>query len=180
MPLLETRASASARGYGLFGATSTGNFFLIQQLSPSAVSTITFNSIPATYKSLQVRFNLVTTAGYNFDIQFNGDTGTNYASHYLIGTGSAVSPFGTASATMLKVITNTAGTYPTVGIVDVLDYANANKNKTIKAISGQNNNTVNGEVGVYSGVWLSTSAITSLTFVTTSTFTGTISLYGVS
>lgn len=183
MPLLETRASASAQGYGLFGATSTGNFFLIQQLSPSAVSTITFNSIPATYKSLQVRFNLVTTSsGIVVQTQLNGDTGTNYASHGLGGVSSTANAQGiTARAYMANNFLGTVTTYPNVGIIDILDYANTNKNKTVKTLFGANNNTATGSIEINSGLWLSTSAITSLTLlVIAGTYTGTISLYGVS
>ena len=188
MPLLETRASASAQGYGLFGATaSTGNFFLIQQLSPSAVSTITFNSIPSTYKSLQVRFNLVTSSGSGTfgEIQFNSDTSTaHYAMHYLSGEGSTATVGGTASGLngYIKMFQNyTVTTYPAVGIIDVIDYANANKNKTVKTLVGANNNTATGSIEIDSGVWLSTAAVTSLTLLVGSgTYTGTISLYGVS
>ena len=183
MPLLETRASASAQGYGLFGATSTSNFFLISQSLPSAVSTITFNSIPSTYKSLQVRFNLVTTSATFGEIQFNSDTSTaNYAMHYLSGQGSTATAGGTASGTngYIKMFQNASvTTYPSVGIIDVIDYANANKNKTVKTLVGANNNTATGSIEINSGVWLSTSAITSLTLlVGAGTYTGTISLYG--
>ena len=160
-----------------------GNFYLIQQLSPSAVSTVTFSSIPATYKSLQVRFNLVTTSATFGEIQFNSDTSTaNYAMHYLSGQGSTATAGGTASGTngYIKMFqNNTVTTYPAVGIIDVVDYANANKNKTVKTLVGANNNTT-GSIEIDSGVWLSTSAITSLTLlVGAGTYTGTISLYGV-
>ena len=186
MPLLQTKADASAWGYGFLGATtSTGNFYQIQQLSPSAVSTVTFSSIPSTYKSLQVRFNLVTTSATFGELQFNSDTSTfDYAMHYLSGSGSAASNSGTASGTngYIKMFQNaTVTTYPSVGIIDIIDYANASKNKTVKTLVGANNNTSTGSIEIDSGVWLSTSAITSLTFlVGAGTYTGTITLYGVS
>ena len=167
------------------GHLQTGNFFLIQQLSPSAVSTVTFNSIPATYKSLQVRFNLVTTSATFGKIQFNSDTSTaNYAMHYLSGQGSTVTTGGMVTGTngYIKMFQNASvTTYPSVGIIDVIDYANANKNKTVKTLVGANKNTTTGSIEINSGVWLSTSAITSLTLlVGAGTYTGTISLYGVS
>jgi len=183
MPLLQTRADASAQGYGFLGATSTGAFYQIQQLSPSAVSTITFSSIPSTYKSLQVRFNLIVSVGTTLAIQFNGDAGSNYAWHYIAGTGSAASGGGTASTTSMGLnvagVTNAVTTYPNVGIIDVIDYANANKNKVTKTLFGGNNNTSTGPIEINSGLWLNTAAITSLTlFVGSGTFTGTITLYG--
>ena len=165
------------------GHLITSNFFLIQQLSPSAVSTVTFSGIPATYKSLQVRFNLIPTNSTNWEMQFNGDSSTaNYAMHWLYGTGSAVAAGGLASGTIGYIQMAHAGqvlTYPSVGIIDIIDYANASKNKTVKVLTGGNNNTSTGQIDIDSGLWLSTSAITSLAFfVGAGTFTGTISLYG--
>jgi len=187
MPLLQTKADASAWGYGFLGATaSIGNFYQISQLSPSAVSTVTFSSIPSTYKSLQVRFNLVTTSATFGELQFNSDTSTfDYAMHYLSGSGSATSTNGTAGGTngYIKLFNGNTSvtTYPSVGIIDIIDYANASKNKTVKTLVGANNNTSTGSIEIDSGVWLSTSAITSLTFlVGAGTYTGTITLYGVS
>ena len=168
------------------GHLSTNNYFLISQSLPSAVSTVTFSGIPATYKSLQVRFNLVTSLNtQNFTLQYNSDTSTaNYANHYLLGTGTAASASGQASGTFGKTVLNQQGsvsTYPNVGIVDIIDYANTNKNKTIKSLLGSNQNTSAGVVEIDSGVWLSTAAITSIAFgISGGTFTGTISLYGVS
>ena len=169
---------------GYFSSVSqTGNFFLIQQLSPSAVSTVTFSSIPATYKSLQVRFNLVTSASSTyFGLQMNGDTGANYAFHQLAGNGAAA--YAGGGATQNYGVINpalTVTTYPNVGIVDILDYANTNKNKTVKSIAGSNNNTSAGCIAIESDVWLSTAAITSLTlFIGSGTFTGTVTLIGIS
>ena len=118
-------------------------------------------------------------------MQFNGDTAGNYPYHNLYGTGSAVGAGGGASQTAILISTeHTVATYPNVGIIDIVDYANTSKNKTVKAISGSNQNTTGGvntgNIELASGAWLSTSAINSLTFfVGGGTFTGTISLYGV-
>ena len=168
------------------GHLITGNFSLISQQNVSAVSTVTFSSIPSTYKSLQVRFNLTTSVSSYWQVQFNGDTAGNYPYHNLYGTGSTTGAGGAASQSGLLISNyHTVTTYPNVGIMDVLDYANVSKNKTTKALSGSNNNTSGGigqgNIELASGVWLSTAAITSLTFfVGSGTFTGTISLYGVS
>ena len=166
------------------GHLATNNFFLISRQTPSAVSTVTFSSIPATYKSLQVRFNLITSySNADHELQFNGDTGTNYATHWLYGNGTSVVSGGLTGGTFIELNYNgtISSVYPNVGILDVIDYANTNKNKTIKFLTGANNNTSGGTMEIDSGVWLSTAAITSLTFKPTSgTYTGTISLYGVS
>jgi len=164
------------------GHLTTSNFYQIQQLSPSAVSTVTFSSIPATYKSLQVRFNLVwSVANGNGTpkIQFNGDTASNYGYHYLYGDGSTAAASGAVTQPSILPMGAQGITYPLVGIVDVIDYANANKNKVTKSLTGFNNNTATGEIRVASGLWLNTAAITSLTVLATiGTYTGTITLYG--
>jgi len=163
------------------GHLTTGNFYLIQQISPSAVSTVTFSSIPSTYKSLQVRFNLVcSSAGRNITIAFNG-SGTGYTNHQLYETGSTTVAQGFTGQTYTWMLQNgTVATYPNVGIIDVVDYANTNKNKTVKTFGGANQNTASGTVEINSGVWLNTAAITSLVIgVTAGTFTGTATLYGV-
>ena len=165
------------------GHLITSNFFLISQVTPSGVGTVTFSSIPSTYKSLQIRFNLITSSNLDYGLQFNGDTGTNYAIHGLWGNGNTAQVVSGTSLTYIEL--NVHGTistvYPNVGILDVIDYANANKNKTIKLLTGVNNNTSAGTMEIDSGVWLSTAAVTSLTFSTLGgTYTGTISLYGVS
>jgi hypothetical protein len=166
------------------GHLITGKFYQIQQLSPSAVSTVTFSSIPSTYKSLQVRFNLVTSTNSAFRFQFNGDSGANYDQHTLNGSGSAASATaGVASTSSIQIfgfINNTSTTYPSVGVIDIVDYANTNKNKTVKSLVGTNNNTSTGSIEIDSGTWFSTAAITSITFpVISGTFTGQITLYGV-
>ena len=168
------------------GNLSTNNFFLIQQLSPSAVSTVTFNSIPGTYKHLIMRFNLIcTSSGANFQTQFNGDSSSaDYVSHRLYGNGSTTNAGGYSAGVFGYVLQFNNGavvTYPTIGIIDVMDYANTNKNKTVKSLMGANQNTSTGNIQLNSGLWLSTAAINSLTFaVSSGTYTGTISLYGVS
>ena len=47
--------------------------------------TITFSSIPSTYASLQIRINGFTSSSDNWNIRINGDSGTNYTTHYIVG-----------------------------------------------------------------------------------------------
>ena len=158
--------------------------WLIQRVNPTGASTLTFSSIPGTYKHLQIRFAMTTAAaGYAPQIQFNSDTGNNYARHRLYCDGATVSAggaatqdrgwlgdFGLASTT----------TQPMVGIVDILDYASTSKAKTVRAITGVDANG-SGGLSLTSSLWTSTSAITSVTiFFSGSTFSGssTYALYG--
>ena len=168
------------------GHLITSNFFLINQQSPSSVSTVTFSSIPSTYKSLQIRFNLTGNNG-NFGLVFNSDTSVNnYTQHYLTGNGTTAAASGYASGsfgnTRMLTLGSTGFTYPTVGIIDVIDYANTSKYKVAKTLIGSNANTSFGAIELDSSAWLSTAAISSINFMVPSgsAYTGTISLYGVS
>lgn len=153
------------------------SFFSIATTTLSATqTTITFSSIPQTYTHLQIRWLGRTTrvsasAGAGaFTIQFNGDTGTNYSYHRLYGDGtSAGSDAGTTQSYGYcgEIIGDsaTANAYD-VGVVDILDYRDTNKYKTVKALFGGDING-GGNCGLYSSNWRSTSAITSLTIKVT-------------
>jgi hypothetical protein len=52
-------------------------------------SSITFAGIPAGYKHLQLRATWANSTGADTWMRINGDTGSNYAAHYLNGNGSA-------------------------------------------------------------------------------------------
>ena len=47
------------------------------------------------------------------------------------------------------------------GVIDILDYADTNKYKTARILCGADNNSA-GEVGIFSGSWRNTAAITSI------------------
>jgi hypothetical protein len=49
--------------------------------------------------------------------------------------------------------------------MDILDYANTNKYKTVRTLSGYDlNNATYGALRSYSGLWMNTNAITSIKF----------------
>jgi hypothetical protein len=140
-------------------------------------TTITFSSIPATYTQLQVRYIAASTRStYGFDqlfMRFNSDTGSNYASHQLIGNGSSATAAAQTSATLITVgDRNIGAAMPSTfggGVIDILDYANTSKYKTARCLTGiDNNGTYDGTFYPYinfsSGLWQSTNAINSISF----------------
>jgi len=145
---------------------------------------ITFSSIPQTYTHLQIRMSALTTSsGFNAEIRFNGDSGTNYAWHNIRGTGSAVQPNGVASVAQIGGTwpNGTTTTNPSVLIMDIHNYTSTTKFKTIRNINGQETNS-NGMMTVGSGMWSSTSAITTILINMGGgalTSTSAISLYGI-
>jgi len=48
--------------------------------------------------------------------------------------------------------------------VDILDYTDTNKYKTMRALYGQDTNSVGG-ITFYSGLWKNTNAITTVTLI---------------
>ena len=148
-------------------------------------NTITFSSIPSGYTSLQLRFNAIGFGGGStYRLRFNGDTGTNYANHYLLGAGAAgIFAAGSANAiSMFAQAGGGSGTYPTVGIIDVHNYASTTQYKTARVFSGKDTNNASGWVELDSGLWMNTAAVTSISIIQSSysfATSSTFSLYGI-
>lgn len=148
------------------GAVPTNSFESISTVSVgSTVSSITFSSIPSTYKHLQIRAMLVSATSENNYFQVNSDTASNYTWHQLQGDGASNSVYASNPTNTPPWGLNVSNaTYPMVSIIDFLDYADTNKFKTVRTISGNPGpNSRSYRVGLYSGAWRSTSAITSIT-----------------
>ena len=157
--------------------------------SSGGVATLSFTSIPSTYVALQIRGGNLqsengTTGTYGFGVQFNSDTGANYAYHGLTGDGATAAASGATGATSA----NPIGRYTRNGesakgaiIIDIHNYASTTQNKTIRSFSGCDMNGAGFIYGGASGLWLNTAAITSITFLGNGNWkTGsTFALYGI-
>jgi hypothetical protein len=158
------------------------SFESIASTSPTGSSSVTFSSIPSTYQHLQLRIFANDGGGNNIKLQINGDTGTNYTRHRLSGDGTTAAASGVITQDFISIADNNAvsNSYLTAAITDIHDYKSTTKNKTVRTFSGYDGNGT-GYVALYSGLYLSTSAITSLTVSMNSTWsTGSvISLYGI-
>lgn len=146
-----------------------GDFESIQTINVGSggAASISFTSIPNTYTHLQIRLLARSTAANvagGVTLQFNGDTtGSNYYSHYIQADGSSVAAGPNANASIHYDIAGVNATASVFGamIFDVLDYSNTNKNKTSRVLGGIDNNG-SGRMNLTSGLWRSTSAITSI------------------
>jgi hypothetical protein len=147
-------------------------------IGSGGASSATFSSIPSTYKNLQIRGIFRPTGASWVIARFNGDSGTNYSQHDLRGDGSSASAEATINAQNAYFILGTAtGTNIFgVGVMDILDYANTNKYKSIRSLNGADNNG-SGSVYYASGNWMSTSAISSITITADSTYTTNFAQY---
>ena len=130
-------------------------------------ATVTFSSIPATYEHLQLRCSIRVagmSARNSTDLTFNSDTGSNNTLHRVHGYGTNKS--GAVWASQVKLYAPNATGYDSTSadysgvVVDILDYANANKNT-----SCQFNSYVAGVPDLFfmSGLWDDTSAVSTIT-----------------
>ncbi len=159
-------------------------------------ATVEFTSIPATYTHLQVRcISRSALSSSDIDslaIRFNSDTGNNYAYHSLTGDGASVTASGAASQAAGIVggepsNTHTSGIFGGY-VIDILDYANTNKYKTVRSLGGvdtNNTGTEKGQIRLQSTLWLDTSAISTITFASGGSFNrnlveySSFALYGI-
>ena len=156
----------------------------------AGAANVEFTGIPSTYTHLQVRItsrdNRSATENNNLFVYINNDTATNYSYHLLGGDGASAVADGGGS-TDLMIAGSNAGAGATtsvmgVSVFDILDYANTNKYKTTRTLTGLDNNG-SGVVRLWSGSWRNTAAITSLKFYPSSSATlsqySSFALYGV-
>jgi hypothetical protein len=126
----------------------------------SDVSSVTFGSIPATYRDLIVIVSChsVTSGSQDFLVRFNGDSGSNYFNQKGIGNGSSLEASYTVTTSILpgRQSTNARGNFRKI---DILDYAQS-KHKTCVAVSG----AAGFQTEMLAARWANTGAITSIGF----------------
>lgn len=144
---------------------SRGNYESIQTFTlTSAQASVSFTGIPSDYKHLQIRaISRTSTTEINLQVRANNDTGNSYAAHNLQGDGSSAGGFSSSTPTnnmFLMRVSSSSNSANIFGaaVMDVLDYANTNKNKTFRSLTGYDANG-SGFINLLSGLWMSTTAI---------------------
>ena len=188
MAITSLKSGISTRS-GMAGNTLIypGSYESIASVTPyTTTTTVVFNSIPSTYSHLQIRVTSNYGSGSsinNFWVQFNGDTAVNYFWHQLYGNGTTAAAGAAASRNEIYcgVLAGTSSSYASAAIIDILDYASVNKNKTVRSLTGTDLNG-SGSIKLMSGAWANSStAVSSITITTDSTFgsNSSFALYGV-
>lgn len=144
----------------------------------SAQASFSFTSIPGTYTDL-VAVVVASTVG-NLKIEFNSDTGTNYSNTVVYGDGTSALSGRNSNSTGLLFGTTASTVGKGVNLYYFMNYSNTT---TYKTALSRGNDLDAGLVRADVGLWRSTSAITSIKFIsnlgsnlaTGSTFT----LYGI-
>jgi len=159
-PILGILASQNYTRYSITGSYES---IATVTVGSGGAANVEFTSIPSTYTHLQVRgISNPATSGANLSAQLNSDTGTNYTYHVVYGTGSAAGAFAeTGKTAMLDIDGSSNSTSYGAIIMDILDYANTNKYKTVRTLSGVDTNG-GGYVRLISHLWLNTNAITTI------------------
>ena len=177
--ILASSVVADAGSYDLLETTILG----------SDTASVSFTGLGSytDYKHLQIRMTARSDASDSGDLvsmQFNSDTGSNYAWHFLRAINNAVASGAGSSQTSARVSTmaannSTANSFGG-GVIDILDFSSASKNTTVRCLSGITSEPI---VSLFSGLYNSTTAITSAELfpLTGSNFrTGSrFSLYGI-
>lgn len=136
-------------------------------------SSVTFGSIPATYRDLRVVYYAGMQPDGNQDVGFQVNGGTGTSGYYMAGFGGGST--GSGGSTDLMGYVTSAGILNTL---DILDYAQTDKHKPMLLRYGAAGNFA----AAATFRWGSTSAITSLRFyLGTGNFSvgSTFSLYGI-
>lgn len=161
-------------GQGAAGAGGTTAFESIATTTLSSTqASVTFTesgSAWQNYTHLQLRYIMRDAGGSGVgtgSIAVNSSTGSNMAYHRLYGNGSGASAYGYSSYgywsdVFLGAMNSTTSGIFGAGVIDILDFKNTNKNKTMRILSGADANG-SGAILLGSGLVASTSAITSIT-----------------
>jgi hypothetical protein len=141
----------------------------------ASASSVTFSSIPATYRDLILVASGTATSNGALLLRYNGDTGSNYSRVGMAGNGSSAASFsGTDTSVGLTLWQTTQGNIK----IQVMDYSATDKHTT-----GLSNGGLAGaEAVAIAHRWANTAAVTSITILHNSFQMAagtTLSLYGV-
>ena len=139
-------------------------------------ASVTFSGIPTTYEHLQLRAShrgAATTGSISLRVELNATAGTGYSSHVIRAHSTTVGAnvrTGDAYVDISDVSHGAsvdAAEYATF-LMDVLDYANTNKNTTVLLVAGNALTHGDSRVSFGSGLWDDTAAITQIKFTLSS------------
>ena len=172
MGVYKLSANSVKNGRTIYGSMLAGNTAFLPTdfesiatitVGSGGASNVEFTSIPSTFAHLQIRISSLGSANTASSLSgtYNGDTGSNYSSHWLTGNGSSASAGSTANDNIQYFGFSLHSSESNTSIVDILDYANTNKYKTMRCLTGVDRNG-SGSVWLFSGSWRNTNAITSI------------------
>jgi hypothetical protein len=124
----------------------------------SATASVTFSSIPATYRDLVVVINGAATAASNSICRFNGDTGSNYNEVLMLGFSGGTFSVSLSNRTSFSQLF--MGTARTTNVFQIMDYSATDKHKTTLLRMTEGGISTNATAGRFA----SSSAINQILF----------------
>jgi hypothetical protein len=145
----------------------------------SAASSVTFSSIPNTYRDLVLIFTGTRTGNNNVLVRVNGDSGNNYNYVGASSSGSTSSSSGVLGANNFPSTLASLQTNSQLNVVwQFMDYSATNKHKSVLTRFSQTGT----EAAMFANRWANTVAINSIQVFTGNENFGsgsTFSIYGV-
>jgi hypothetical protein len=126
----------------------------------AAAASVTFGSIPATYRDLVLIINGSTSANADVVLRFNSDDGSNYSFVYAAGNGTTA--ISGAAGSQTSIVLNAyfwRSTEVASLVINIMDYSATDKHKTVLS---RNNVASAGGVDMFANRWANTAAITSV------------------
>jgi hypothetical protein len=121
----------------------------------TATSSVTFSSIPATYRDLIVAIDQPATVESEMCLRLNGDTGSNYLRVWMEGTsGGATSGNQTTND---RLFLGNFGTVKCILRSNIMDYSATDKHKTLVSRADGSGTKATASR------WANTAAVTSVT-----------------
>jgi hypothetical protein len=201
MPIIGSLAGASSRALGglrIFDAASSGDFESISSTQvTSTATTISFTSIPSTYKHLRIhaitRLDVNGPSGAPNVYANNYSGASDYINYYLLtqDQSSTAQPAFNGLASQMNFPLHTVGNGGTVqadyfssSIIEILDYTNTNKYPVFRSQTGFWNGAGSGtesQSRLNLSVFLKKEAINRIDFTHTPGFMPKtrIDLYGI-
>jgi len=143
----------------------------------SSAASVSFASIPASYRDLILVFRGTLGSGTSseLELRINGDTGSNYSRVVAFGDGSSTGSFADTHTSFRFAFGN--NTHPFTNIVQFMDYSATDKHKTMLNRDSQANRTS----AMSAARWANTAAMTSLLVYSAQNLAAgtTLNLYGV-
>jgi hypothetical protein len=131
----------------------------------SATNSYTFTSISGGYTDLLLVASNITNASStnSLFLRFNGDSGTNYSSTFMEGTGTLARAFGLANRNVVDTGYYVGLSTSNPGQINfsIMNYSNATTYKTVLSRFQQASGAAPGTAATIS-LWRNTAAITSV------------------
>lgn len=144
----------------------------------SASNSVSFSSISGTYTDLVLVGSLNVTAGLDYWVRVNSDSGSNYSNTRIIGNGSTASSARSSNGAQIYINATGTATGQQQFTMNLFNYSNSTTYKTLLI----RYDVANQETVARVGLWRNTAAINTILIQTdSSTFTAgsMFTLYGI-